>query len=95
MTIDRKDTINIPKWLVLIAVPALMSGLGTYVGAKVTQAKYEIEIQNLKQESAKKINKVEADLQFEFIKQQLVSINKKLDVNDLKMDRNEQTTINR
>ena len=34
----------------------------------------------------KKINKAEADLQFQFIKQQLDVINKKL-------DRNEQTTI--
>lgn len=86
MTVSKNESITIPKWLVIFLAPMIVAIVTSYVTAQVTSAKYELKIVELEKITDKKINKAEADLQFQFIKQQLDVINKKL-------DRNEQTTI--
>jgi len=86
MTINKNEAITIPKWLVIFLMPMLVAGITSFVAIQVTSAKYEMKLIEVEKIADKKINKAEADLQFQFIKQQLDVINKKL-------DRNEQTTI--
>lgn len=86
MTINKSESITIPKWLVIFLMPMIVAIITSFIAIQVTNAKYELKILELEKVTEKKINKAEADLQFQFIKQQLDVINQKL-------DRNEQTTI--
>jgi hypothetical protein len=90
MTIDKREVITIPKWIIMVLTPMVVSAVGSFVAISVQSAKYETEIAQLKEESENKINKAEAELQFQFIKEQLKAINLKLDKSDLKLDRNNQ-----
>jgi len=86
MTINKSESITIPKWLVIFLMPMIVAIITSFIAIQVTNAKYELKILELEKVTEKKINKAEADLQFQFIKQQLDVINQKL-------DRNEQNTI--
>jgi len=93
MTVDRKEVITIPKWLIIVAVPVVVSIFTAGVTSAVTSAKYEVKIATLEKEIELKSNSAEVNLQFQFIAKQLQTINDKLDVSETKLDRNEQTTL--
>lgn len=74
MTIDRKETISIPKWLLLLAIPTIMGVFGsllTSAVAKGSQAK-QVEINTLRLDKVE-ANKVNA-AEFEMVKELLVEI---------------------
>jgi len=81
MTVDRKDVVTIPKWLVIVLLPVLVSALTGYGTYKISSTTYELEIRNLKSDSEKKINKAEVDVQFTDIRNRLLRIEEKLDRN--------------
>jgi len=95
MTINKNDSVTLPKWLLIVFIPIFLSGITAWVTSQVTSAKYELQIANLEKALVLKSNANEVNLQFQFIKEQLNTINKKLDSSDEKLDRNEQTVLNK
>jgi hypothetical protein len=81
MTVNRNDVVTIPKWLVIVLLPMFFGAMTGYGAYKISSTKYEIEIQNLKSESEKKINKAEVEIQFNDLRNRLTRIEEKLDRN--------------
>ncbi len=81
MTINKAEVITIPKWKLIVLIPILVSAVTGYATYKASSMRYEIKIQNLEEETDKKINKSEVDIQFTNVKTQLNRIEDKLDRN--------------
>ncbi len=45
MTIDKKDFIKIPKWLVIVFLPILISGITAYGVVRTKDAKIEKQVE--------------------------------------------------
>jgi len=59
MTLDRRETINIPKWLVIVAIPILLGGVGGYATSRYSAGKQEKQIEvNTKRLDVVESNKV-------------------------------------
>jgi hypothetical protein len=79
MTVNRNDVITLPKWLVIIVLPMIISLASAYGLHSATEGKNEVKIENLQKETEKKVNKSEVDTRFESIQKQLDRIENKLD----------------
>lgn len=54
MTVDKKDVVTIPKWLVIVILPLLVSILGSLVTVATAKANLESGVDN----NEKQINKL-------------------------------------
>ena len=45
MTFNKKDTITLPKWLIIILIPILMSSITAYGVVKAKDAKLEKQVE--------------------------------------------------
>lgn len=94
MTIDRRDTINIPKWLFILIIPLILGGVGGIVtssytlGGKIKELEVvsnsvkdaQIEIQLLKINGIEDLRKTKADKEMiNRIEGSLLRIETKLD----------------
>lgn len=83
MTIDKRETVTLPKWVLIIVLPFFMSVVGTWGTYLITNTKakaiIETKVGNQKESIDElKRNKVGIG-EFDFIKAQLNRIEKKLD----------------
>ena len=74
MTIDRKETISIPKWLLLLAIPTIMGVFGSLLSSAVAKGSLgkQVEVNTLRLDKVEK-NKVNT-IEFEMVKELLVEI---------------------
>lgn len=79
MTVNKNEVVTIPKWLVIVLMPAFVAAFTGYGTYKISSTKYELEIENLKSESEKKINKAEVEVQFNDLRNRLTRIEDKID----------------
>ena len=72
MTVDRKETISIPKWLLLLAIPTIMGVFGGLLSSAVAKGTY----QNQVNVNTKRLDNVEKDkvnvIEFEIVKDILI-----------------------
>ena len=45
MTIDKKEVISIPKWLILVIIPILVGGMGGYASSRASSARTEKQVE--------------------------------------------------
>ena len=90
MTIDRKETISIPKWLLLLAIPTIMGVFGSLLSSAVAKGslgkQVEVNTIQLDKLETNKVNVTEFEMVKELLveikgenKQQLTRIENKLD----------------
>ena len=79
MTLDRKKYIQIPTWLLTIALPLIIAAITSYGIYKASNAKNEAKIEQLEKAQNEKVNKGEADVQFNLVQKSLERIENKLD----------------
>jgi len=79
MTLDRKKYIQIPTWLLTIALPLIIAAITSYGIYKSQNAKNEEKIEQLEKAQSEKVNKGEVDVQFQDVKNALNRIENKLD----------------
>jgi hypothetical protein len=58
MTIDKREVIIIPKWILIILTPIVISVLGTWMTVKISNAKNETAIEMIKAQ----LNRIETKL---------------------------------
>jgi len=75
MTIDKRETINIPKFWFVLILPLLIGGIGGYATSRASNARQEEKVLNLEKTVEKKANQAE----FEMVCIQLNRIEEKLD----------------
>jgi len=79
MTIDKREVITIPKWLMVIIIPLVMGGLGGYAMNRYNSGKQEKQIEiNTKRLDLVETNKVDIN-EFRMIEESLGRIERKLD----------------
>lgn len=80
MTINKKDTITIPKWLLMLLIPVLVGGVSGLITSSFTLGKNSKQIEI----NTKRLDMVESDKvnlkQFSMIEKSLERIENKLDL---------------
>lgn len=90
MTIDKKEVITIPKWLLLLVIPAITGIFGSLLYSAVTKGSYQRQVDvntlRLDKVEANKVNVIEFKIITDMLteiktedKQQLTRIENKLD----------------
>jgi hypothetical protein len=75
MTIDKKEVITIPKWLVIVMVPLTLGLIGGYSSSKFMAGKRDADITHLQQQVQNKVDRNEIQM----IQEALTRIESKLD----------------
>jgi hypothetical protein len=79
MTVNRKDVITIPKWLVIVLIPIVMGSVGGFAASRFNYGKNEKQIEvNTKRLDVVEQNKVD-NARFVIIENSLNRIEDKLD----------------
>lgn len=79
MTVDRKETITLPKWLLVVFLPLVISFAGSYTTIKIVQASTSKQVEvNTDEIKELRNNKADKDV-LKLIYDQLKDINDKLD----------------
>ena len=75
MTIDKREVITIPKWIILIVLPIVIGGIGGYATSRFNAGKSETRINYLEKTIDNKVDRNE----FQQIEKLLIRIDGKLD----------------
>lgn len=60
MTIDKREMITIPKWLVIVLVPLILGGIGGFASSMYTMGGYTKQVE-INQKAIEKIETIKAD----------------------------------
>jgi hypothetical protein len=84
MTLNKSETVNLPKWLIILILPIVIGGVSGLITASFSMGKNSVELQSVKKSVEKlEMDKVNTDV-FTIIQGNIQEI--KVDIKDVKRD---------